>query len=323
MKISLNFWQFLRSAKQTTLPVLLCLGLLVTAVTAKTTVHSVNEGNENTSTPNNNFEPSATFQRMWIDYDITEGGRKGMRIHTDFKVYNMKSVDGYLALYFQYRDGTPLEDNNGEFNSANDKVAAYGEIKPGYQTTVYEDFDIFMPYDELDLPAGNYDLRIEADVIYQEGGFVGHLTYYNFVYNKAKPVTRKTPSATFGKMWVDYNVTQGGRKGMRIHLKCNVFDMVGDNGYFAFYFQYKDGTKLMTSNRAYRSNERPGNLALYYEISPGYQNTVYEDVQVFMPYDEFNVSRGSHDLQMDVDLIQKDTTLIQHMNFFDFWYERP
>ncbi|CAN5209981.1 hypothetical protein BH10ACI1_BH10ACI1_14200 [soil metagenome] len=321
MKIAKNLLQILTNVKQTTLPVLLCLGLLVTAATAKTTVHSLNEGIENPATTTINVEPSATFQRMWIDYDITVGGVKGMRIHTDFKVYGMKGVDGYLALYFQERDGTSLQDNNGKFNSATGTVAVYRDISPGFQTAVYEDFDVFMPYSELDLPGGNYDLRIDADVIYKQGGLVSHLTFYNFVYNKAKPVTN--PTATFGKIWADYNVTEGGRRGMRIHLKCNVFDMVGEDGYFAFYFQYKDGTQLKTSNRAYRSNERPGNLALYFDIKPGYQNTVYEDVQVFMPYEEFSVGRGNNDLQIDVDLIKKDTTLIQHLSFFDFWYERP
>lgn len=317
MKIASNFWQVLRSAKQNILPVLLCLGLLATAAMAKTAVHTENEG-ENSSTPNITFEPSATFQRMWIDYGVTDAGRTGMRIHAEFKVYNMKGVDGYLALYFQDRDGTPLKDNNGKFNSANDTVTAYEEIKPGYQTTVYEDLDVFMPYSELDLGSGSYKLRIDADVIYKEGGLVSHLTFYDFDYTGGK----KDASATFGKMWVDYNVTQSGRKGMRLHLKCNVFDMIGETGYFVFYFQHKDGTPLTTTNKAYRSNERPGDLALYFEISPGYQNTVFEDVSVFMPYDELKLTRGSYDLRMDVDIIEKDTTLIQHMSFYDFWYEK-
>lgn len=321
MKMALNFWQILRSAKQNILPVLLCVGLLTMAATAKTnTFHTENEG-ENSSTPNVNFEPSASFQRMWIDYGVTEGGRTGMRIHTDFKVFNMKGIGGYLALYFQERDGTSLPDTNGKFNSANDTVAVYREITPGYATTVYEDYAVFMPYDELDLDYGNYQLRIDADVIYTEGGLVSHLTFYNFDYNNPKTVTKK-PSATFGRMWVDYNVSQGGRRGMRVHIKCNVFDMKGGNGYLAFYFQKQDGTRLTTTNRAYRSNERPGQLALYVEISPGYQNTVYEDETVFMPYDEFNLRSGNYDLQMDVDLIEKDGTMIQHIEMYNFWYEK-
>ena len=108
----------------------------------------------------------------------------------------------------------------------------------------------------------------------------------------------------------------------RIQIKCNVFDMKGGNGYLAFYFQKQDGTRLTTTNRTYRSNERPGQLALYVEISPGYQNTVYEDETVFMPYDELNLRSGNYDLQMDVDLIEKDGTMIQHIEMYNFWYEK-
>ena len=319
MKIAFNIWEILRSTKQNILPVLLCLGLLVTASAAKTSVHTENEGIENSSNPNITLEPSATFQRMWIDYGVTEGGKTGIRIHTEFKVFNMKGVDGYLALYFQQRDGTPLKDSNGKFNSENDTVAAYKEIAPGFQTTVYEDHAVFMPYDELDLGPGEYKLRIDADVIYEQGGLVSHLTFYNFDYSNDE---RANASATFGRMWVDYNVTQSGRKGMKIHIKCNVLNMKGQEGYIAFYFQKKDGTKLTTSNRTYRSNERAGQVAVYFEISPGFDNTAYEDAQVFIPYDELNLTRGAYDLQMDVDLIEKDGTLIQHMSFYDFLYEK-
>lgn len=301
---------------------MLGLVLLTTVAAAKTVVHPANESSNPVNGGQTLVGPTATFQRMWIDYNITEGGVKGMRIHADFTVSDMKGVEGYLALYFQQRDGTPLKDNNDEFNSADDTVAAYGEIEPGYPVTVYEDFDIFMPYNELDLPGGDYKLRIDADVIYKQGGLVSHLTFYNFDYNNPKTVVKKEPTATFGRIWADYNITQDGRKGMLVHLKCNVFDMVGQSGFFAFYFQYKDDTPLTTTNRAYRSIERAGNLAVYFDIKPGYQNTLFEDASVFIPYDEFTVARGSHDLKIDVDLVKSDKTLIQHLSWFDFWYER-
>ena len=81
MKIASIFWQVLRGAKQNFLPVLLCLTLLATAANAETIAQGT-QSNEISTT--NNFKPSATFQRMWIDYNVTEGGVKGMRIHTGF-----------------------------------------------------------------------------------------------------------------------------------------------------------------------------------------------------------------------------------------------
>jgi len=306
MKIASKFGHFFRNAKQTIFPLMLCLGLLATFAAVETSAQN---------------KPYATFQRLWIDYNVTEGGQQGMRIHTAFKTYNMKGMSGYLALYFQERDGTPLKDINGRFTSSIKTVMAYREINPGYNPAVYADEAIFMPYEELDLEPGNYNLRIDASIIYKQGGLITRLTYENFVYNSA-PV--KKPSATYDRMWVDYNVKRGGRLGMVVHLQGNVFDMNGKTGYIAFYFQKKNGTKLFTSNPTYRSDDydREGQVVSYYAIAPGFENTVYEDASIFMPYDEFNLPRGEYELAIDVDLVDKDGGILQHINLYEFSYEK-
>ena len=240
-----------------------------------------------------------------------------MRIHVNFTVYDMKSIPGYLAVYFQEKDGTSLQDNNGKFDSADGTVAVYREITPGYATTAYEDYQVFMPYSELDLEDGDYDLKLDVDVIYKEGGLIDHLTFYEFVYNQGG---KKKPTVEFGKTWVDYDITQGGVKGMRIHAKYTVTGMKGVPGYLAVYFQKKNGDKLYTSNRAYRSKE--GQVAVYFEMTPAYDRTVYDDAQLFIPYSEFSLTKGTYDLQMDVDLIYENGDLIQHLTFHDFWYEK-
>lgn len=308
MKIASKFGHFFRNAKQTIFPLMLCLGLLATFAAVETSAQN---------------KPYATFQRLWIDYNVTQGGQKGMRIHTAFKTYNMKGMSGYLALYFQERDGTPLRDRNGKFNSANDTVAAYIEINPAYNPAVYEDLNTFMPYDELDLDPGNYELRIDASVIYKQGGLITRLNYYDFDYNDTSSSNKK-PSATYDRVWAEYNVRRSGRLGMVVHLKGNVFDMKGKTGYIAFYFQRKNGTKLLTSNQTYRSDDydREGQVVSYYAIAPGFENTVYEDASIFMPYDEFNLPRGTYELQVDVDLVDKDGGLLQHIALHDFSYEK-
>ena len=176
-----------------------------------------------------------------------------------------------MALYFQYRNGTSLKDKNGAFNSSDDTVAAYREVTPGFNPAVYEDYDIFMPYDELDLPAGSYELQIDAKVIYKQGGSVGDLTVYEFDYTNPKSTTTTTgtASAVLNETWVDYNVTRNGQRGMLVHIDVNVKNMRGRDGYLAFYFQKKDGTRLTSSNPAYRSNNRQSQLALYVAIKPG------------------------------------------------------
>ncbi|MGC2235786.1 MAG: hypothetical protein WA584_06470 [Pyrinomonadaceae bacterium] len=327
MKQAVYFWQNVKMAGRNFLPVLLGLVLLTTAVAANTTLPTKKARGESSSVLPTTLVPSASFKRMWIDYDVTQGGVKGMRIHTHFEVYNMKGIEGYLALYFQYRDGTSLKDNNNEFDSSEGTVAAYEAITPAYNpTTVYEDLDIFMPYSELDLEDGDYKLKIRANVIYKQGGSISLLTNYDFVYNQGDTKSNSTPSAEFDKVWVDYGVMQSGQRGMLVHVKFTVVDMKGVNGRLAVFFQKEDGDTLITSNRLYRSTDakRVGELVVYYDIAPGYPRTVYEDATVFLPYSQLNLvlPRGNHSLRMDIDVVYKNGDLLQHMAMEDFWFDR-
>lgn len=138
------------------------------------------------STPrkDNTAGARATVGEITADFNVKDGGRTGMRVHTTFTVYDLKGTDLYLALYFQEEDGTPLKTSNKKYASTNGDVAVFFELKPGFDEALYEDIKLFIPYDEFRLSKGNYNLRIDASVIYKAGGLVDHLDYYPFEYEK-------------------------------------------------------------------------------------------------------------------------------------------
>jgi hypothetical protein len=127
---------------------------------------------------------STEFEKMWVDYNVTEKGRFGMRIHVKFSVINMKGVDSQLAIYFEKSDGAKLKSTSKSFSSKDGQVAVYRALKPGYDETVYKDLELFMPYDELKLERGKYDLKMDADVIYENGDLIEHMNYHDFQYEK-------------------------------------------------------------------------------------------------------------------------------------------
>lgn len=270
--------------------------------------------------------PRATFDKLWVDYDITEEGQKGMRIHIKFTAYDMLNMDAYMAIYFEFNDedGGRLKDKNKKFYSTAGDVALYQSIKPAYNPAVYEDLKLFMPYSELDLEPGTYDLSMDVKLIYKEGGAIQHLTNHDFEYTKpgtagGSPASKAT--ATFDKIWVDYDVTDNGRKGMRIHVKFSAFHMKGIDSYVAVYFEKKDGEKLKTTNTTYKS--KSGQVALYKSLNPAYDpETVYNDLQLFMPYSELNLGTGRFDLKMDADVIYKEGGLIKHLTYHEFWFSQ-
>jgi hypothetical protein len=232
-------------------------------------------------------------------------------------------VDSYVAIFFEDDWGDRLKDKNKKFHSTGGDVALYKNIKPEYDPADYNDLQLFMPYSEFELEAGNYDLKMEVKLIYANGDPIQHLTFHNFEYSKPKPVSSGSPAvadATFEKLWVDYDVVENGRKGMRIHVKFRVFNLKGVDSYLAIYFEKKNGDKLYTNNTEYRSKN--GQVAIYKLLTPGYEETVYDDLKLFMPYGEFNLSSGRFDLKMDVDVIYKGGDLIKHMNYHEFWFQQ-
>jgi hypothetical protein len=274
---------------------------------------------------NKKAAPYATFDKLWIDYDVYENDVKGMKIHVKFTVYEMLNIDGYLAIYFKYddEDGVYLKDKNDKYSSTSDEVAVYKSIKPLYNPAVYNDLSVFMPYNELELDPGEYDLAMDVKLIYKEGGTITKLTTHYFEYTKpgattttgGAPATKIT--ATFKDMWVDYDVYENGKKGMRIHTKFTVENMKGTDGYLALYFEKENGERLKSEAKGYSSST--GQLAVYALITPGYDKTDYNDMTAFIPYSEFDLPAGKNDLKIDADIIYKAGGMIQHLKYYDFW----
>ena len=270
--------------------------------------------------------PSTSFDSIWVDYDVKEGDLRGMMIHLSFSAYNMKEMDAYVAIYFEYNDDLAgfLKDKNKKFQSSEGDVAIYKSIKPAYDPAIYKDLQLFMPYSELDLEPGIYDLTMDAKIIYKQGGMIGRLTYYDFKYTKpgspADVESNTQADATLEKLWIDYNVTQEGKSGMLIHINFTALNLKDVDCYMAVYFKKKNGEKIDGISSTYRS--KSGQLAVYKSIKPAYADAVYTDVKLFMPYSEIKLGTGKFDLKLDANLILQNGDLIKHLEDHEFWFEQ-
>lgn len=273
--------------------------------------------------------PSAKFDRAWVDYGVTQGGKLGMTIHVKFTVYELKGADTQVRVKFQDSQSNELKDNNKSFYTENGNVAVFGDLKPGYDPAEYSDFQIFMPYSEFDITRpGKYNLKMDLDLIYENGTLIQHMSFYDFEYSRNEPTLTNTTTsttstgitATFDSVWIDYNITEKGELGMRIHTKFSVTNMKAKDGSLRIYFQKSDGTALKSADGNYES--KLGNVAAFTDIKPGYDTTDYKDLATFMPYGELHLGPGKHNLKMDVDLIDNDGNLVKHLTFYDFVYTK-
>jgi hypothetical protein len=134
--------------------------------------------------PASNLDAKAKFDRVWVDYNVKEDGVNGMRIHVKFEVTGMEGVDSYLMVYFQKSDGSDLTTSSSLYGSKDGRVAAKRALKPGYDVTVYKDLDVFMPYSELNLTKGKYNLKMDIDVANDDEELIQHLGFHEFEYEK-------------------------------------------------------------------------------------------------------------------------------------------
>lgn len=132
--------------------------------------------------------------------------------------------------------------------------------------------------------AGSYDAGVYRFEIWQDGK---KLYTQNFtLYKKQSGRSGKVES-----VWVDYDQWQGGNKGMKIHVKFSVDNMLGRKGKCVAYFSFANGDKLKDFNNSYCTVD--GQVSLGENFTPSYENALFSDFVMFMPYDELHMAAGS------------------------------
>ena len=107
---------------------------------------------------------TGSIEKIWMDHNVYQNGEKGMKIHTKFEVKNMKGHKGNVVAYFYWDDSndTPLKDFDNRYYTVDGKVSACDNTKitPAYDTTTYNDWVIFMPYNQFHISSsGTHKLK--------------------------------------------------------------------------------------------------------------------------------------------------------------------
>lgn len=113
-----------------------------------------NNSNKLMSPPNS----SGRIETLWFEHNVYKNGDYGLQIHCEFIVDGCRAVRCDLVAYFKYADGRNVKPlKNGISNNEN-YVVISDTFTPPYDTTKYDDFCIFIPYNELNLARGKHNL---------------------------------------------------------------------------------------------------------------------------------------------------------------------
>ncbi|HKP35450.1 MAG TPA: hypothetical protein VJT71_01225 [Pyrinomonadaceae bacterium] len=128
-------------------------------------------------------DPEAVYQSARIVHNVTVKGQKGMRVHAKFTVKYGLDVACKMIAYFYYddSDNTPLAAGDPKYRTRDGNVSAYTNFTPAYDPAVYNDLQIFIPYDALNMESGEHDLKFYLALYDNEGQrFFGKSGWYKF-----------------------------------------------------------------------------------------------------------------------------------------------
>ncbi|MDH3494638.1 MAG: hypothetical protein OEM82_13870 [Acidobacteriota bacterium] len=273
------------------------------------------QSNQSTTTASANETKEIRFEKLWVEMNVEKSGRQGMIIHTNFSAYNLRETPLQLRIRFRDGNGSILTTTNESFANDQGELAQYKNFKPVHNAALYDDWSVFVPYDEMNLNPGTHNLLIEADIVDAQGEFFAPMTTQEVVVVKARPSLR-APRAVFERMWVDYGVTEGGLLGMRIHVKLKTYNLKDTTCYLRIGFEKENGEKLLAGNTIF--SDRKGGLTLLSALTPASATANYNDVSVFVPYAELKLPKGKHLLRLHGDLVYQDGGLIKHLNYYRF-----
>lgn len=134
------------------------------------------------------------------------------------------------------------------------------------------------------------------------------------------PKQNFNPSSVMNSFQVEHNISIGGKKGMLILPNFSVFNLKNQNLEFNILIETNDGRPVKAISSQYSSNK--GNLILGADLVPPSDSALYNNIRMFLPYQEIGFLSGTHDLRLNAYLIYENGTLITRFNYYYFQFQR-
>ena len=101
---------------------------------------------------------------VWLEHNVMFQGQNGMRIHVAFTAHYLAGTSLEVSAGFSDAKGTILWDTNGMYRFPDGSVGVGSNAVPNYESTVFNDFVLYLPYAELHLPPGAYELSAKVGI---------------------------------------------------------------------------------------------------------------------------------------------------------------
>ncbi|MGJ8656783.1 MAG: hypothetical protein ACSHX6_10055 [Akkermansiaceae bacterium] len=265
-------------------------------------------------------KPAIVNDRTWIDLDVIQGNDKGIHIHTSFTAKNLAGIG--TVIFHRIKDGTEPLIATGRKYSFMGKLAPSLVFTPKTNSEVYEKLTTFVPYSAFQLEKPKtHMLTVLPKVIIAGEDEVGDLKPRAFLVNlpkdnvttdAAEPKAQAKEEIVINKIWYKHDVTENGKKGMTVHVKLNAKNLKDTPILLQVHFSNKDG--ILKAKTPIFST-KAGQTSLNRKITPKFDASEYEDIPMFIPYEEFGLGFGAFVITMEAKVTTfKESTPLSEPN---------
>ncbi len=157
---------------------------------------------------------SAKVENTWIEHDVTQNGETGMRIHTKVTVNGLKGNKVRVQAMFYDSNKNYLNGGIYGYRTADGHPCVSEDVIPSYESSLWEDFNLFMPNSAIPMTTGTNTYYIAVFVQDRQSGkwLVSTPTYIYFFGSGTKNSNDNTPSITFLDIAGRRNVIDAAQK---------------------------------------------------------------------------------------------------------------
>ncbi|MGE0488853.1 MAG: hypothetical protein AB7S38_06530 [Vulcanimicrobiota bacterium] len=106
------------------------------------------------------------------------------------------------------------------------------------------------------------------------------------------------PQANFENVWLEHNVWENGVKGLKIHARFTVNNHLNVPCLLTSHFYYANGQALKDFDGQYKDVD--GYVSINRDFVPAYPSARFNDLTLFMPYDQLHMASGNTDLSFEL-----------------------
>jgi hypothetical protein len=179
---------------------------------------------------------SVQIQSILVEDNVTKGSESGVRLHIKVSVHGFKGRSMKAIAYLHSPKGVAVNDTNGKCRTTDGKVCFSKKFQPSYDRSVFNDLQIFMPYNEMHLQRGSHVCYCRVSIL-ADGHRITRSDYVEFVgkgsnapshhvqHSHHMQHSHHVPSAgTFPNenQFVYYTNNSGGLASVRIYYSNDV-----------------------------------------------------------------------------------------------------